>query len=660
MALNGIDISNWNYPINPVAVPGNFVIMRASEGQGMRDPHFAGYDARVLDSDRLPGAYHFMWVGSGGQIRNTAKAEAANFARAVENHLRPGFLLVADWEPAGNLSRQTGWAVDFAHEVKRLTGRTPLLYANLSTLSAGQWARWRSEISTDYWLAGGTAQYAQRTNGYQNRTRPPNPTGFGSPIMHQFTEHGYLPGWSGRLDLNEFYGDAGRWRQLADDGTVAAPVPGLLHLPGITADTLKKAAEVVAAVQAAGRSISRIWGYDPDSPPEHSSGRALDFMCDRATGDWIADYLWANRSRLRVKWIIWRQRIRSTSPGKPGTWEAMADRGSATANHMDHVHAFFDDGYTPPAGGGGGSVVVVPQVPVIREADPPVHFHHHHGGRVNRGNGQARLGCVCMQLTFPLIEKRMLELGLIRHQIDVFQGGYNRGGVAASAGTHDMGGVIDVLQGITRAQRGVWADFGVMMFPRIPQYGWRTGDHGHGVWHGCVHRTASAARQVASGMAGYDGLVGNARRNFVAPKRPWQDAYREYARETITIIEEEDEPVATAHLDKFTMAHPGGGPVLPGDAYKALHTTGRAVTGVARATLAAPDGIRLSTRWVSWSGRADPGWVREERLDYATSRVETTEIIDQGWGGADLQLDIWASEPCQIEVVLSSLTSPKR
>lgn len=88
MALNGIDISNHNHPLDPTAVPGSFMIMRASEGKGMRDPHFAGYDARVRPSSRLPGTYHFCWVGRDGRVINTPESEATNFAAAVADHLR--------------------------------------------------------------------------------------------------------------------------------------------------------------------------------------------------------------------------------------------------------------------------------------------------------------------------------------------------------------------------------------------------------------------------------------------------------------------------------------------------------------------------------------------------------------------------------------------
>ena len=39
-----------------------------------------------------------------------------------------------------------------------------------------------------------------------------------------------------------------------------------------------------------------------------------------------------------MEYIIWQQRMLS-SPG--GSWKTMEDRGSATANHMDHVHVNY-------------------------------------------------------------------------------------------------------------------------------------------------------------------------------------------------------------------------------------------------------------------------------------------------------------------------------
>jgi len=76
--------------------------------------------------------------------------------------------------------------------------------------------------------------------------------------------------------------------------------------------------------------------------PDHSPTQELaaDFMVyqDAATGDAVAQYVIDNASRFRVDYVIWEQRIYLPSSG---TWQAMEDRGSPTANHLDHVHVSF-------------------------------------------------------------------------------------------------------------------------------------------------------------------------------------------------------------------------------------------------------------------------------------------------------------------------------
>ena len=76
----------------------------------------------------------------------------------------------------------------------------------------------------------------------------------------------------------------------------------------------------------------------------HPLGRALDFMTsDQSKGDALAAYAWANRARLGVTEIIYRQKILTVARAAEG-WRPMGDRGSATQNHMDHVHLSFTDG----------------------------------------------------------------------------------------------------------------------------------------------------------------------------------------------------------------------------------------------------------------------------------------------------------------------------
>ena len=75
---------------------------------------------------------------------------------------------------------------------------------------------------------------------------------------------------------------------------------------------------------------------------DHSptQGRAADFMVydDRAKGDAVAQYVIDNATRFRVEYLIWQQQIYMISSG---SWQPMEDRGSPTANHMDHVHVAF-------------------------------------------------------------------------------------------------------------------------------------------------------------------------------------------------------------------------------------------------------------------------------------------------------------------------------
>lgn len=89
---------------------------------------------------------------------------------------------------------------------------------------------------------------------------------------------------------------------------------------------------------------SKILGRGPrgSATSDHPRGLALDFMVDPVTGTAIAAYVLAHRDELAVSYVIWRQRYND------GTgWTLMPDRGTPTANHMDHVHISFQDEPSP-------------------------------------------------------------------------------------------------------------------------------------------------------------------------------------------------------------------------------------------------------------------------------------------------------------------------
>jgi LysM repeat protein len=97
------------------------------------------------------------------------------------------------------------------------------------------------------------------------------------------------------------------------------------------------------------------WMWINGSEGHHLAGRAVDLMTLTANqgqlrtrvGNEIAAYARKHHKRLGIQYVIWRQRIwnatRSDDANRKGwsTWRKMEDRGSTTANHMDHVHISF-------------------------------------------------------------------------------------------------------------------------------------------------------------------------------------------------------------------------------------------------------------------------------------------------------------------------------
>lgn len=113
-------------------------------------------------------------------------------------------------------------------------------------------------------------------------------------------------------------------------------------LGAVKAETKAIAKELHAAAAKAGHDVWFMWGMGPGN--EHGSGLALDLMVrNREAGDYVRDYIWRHRERLRLRHVIWEQHITSTVKA-PGVRRLMADRGNTTANHYDHVHVWFYGG----------------------------------------------------------------------------------------------------------------------------------------------------------------------------------------------------------------------------------------------------------------------------------------------------------------------------
>jgi hypothetical protein len=70
---------------------------------------------------------------------------------------------------------------------------------------------------------------------------------------------------------------------------------------------------------------------------EHAQGLAIDCMTSGSRGWEVAEFVRAHYAELGVNYIMYSQRIWSVERSSEG-WRYVEDRGSATANHYDHVH----------------------------------------------------------------------------------------------------------------------------------------------------------------------------------------------------------------------------------------------------------------------------------------------------------------------------------
>lgn len=236
MALNGIDISNYQAGINLSVVPCDFVICKATEGTYYVNPDCDRAYQQAKANGKLLGVYHYA---NGGN----AVAEADYFLNNIQGYIGEAILCL-DWEWQSNALCGTGgpartWISNWCKRIVERTGVKPLIYASASLYN---------EVSGigDYglWIA----QYANNNaTGYQEH--PWNEGAYDCAIR-QYSSCGALSGYGGRLDLDKFYGDATAWHKYANPRGEAKPV---------TPTPVRKSNE-----QVADEVIAGAWGNGED------------------------------------------------------------------------------------------------------------------------------------------------------------------------------------------------------------------------------------------------------------------------------------------------------------------------------------------------------------------------------------------------------------
>lgn len=201
---HGIDVSSHQAGLNIGALWADFVIVKATEDDDYVNPYMISQANATLNASKRLGFYHFARPGD-------ASEQARYFVTAV-GALRAKATLWLDWE-ANAVAQGPGWAKAFLDTVRSLTGSTPGIYMNGSAVNGYDW----SAVAGEYplWYAGGP-NYSDYGTSYSDPAVP-NVSYWGAPLIHQYTEDGRLPGYSGTLDLNRLR-DRAAWDRMIGGG----------------------------------------------------------------------------------------------------------------------------------------------------------------------------------------------------------------------------------------------------------------------------------------------------------------------------------------------------------------------------------------------------------------------------------------------------------
>ena len=208
--LDGTDVSSHNTvaAYNCAAIPGDFIIIKISEGTGYTWPRWRACANEALKAGKKIGFYDFARPDAVGPI-----AEAQYFvSRAKQFKGRVWTFL--DYETNTNVS----WAKAWLDYVANNMGHNPGIYLSAGTVNSANW----SSISRTYalWIAGYWHGYT-RFNGFAPYSLPYRTGSWSTVSMFQYTSSGYLNG-RGPYDLNIFYGNASTWDKLANTLTKSA------------------------------------------------------------------------------------------------------------------------------------------------------------------------------------------------------------------------------------------------------------------------------------------------------------------------------------------------------------------------------------------------------------------------------------------------------
>lgn len=137
--IKGVDLSHHNPESTLDKCLSNneikYIWLKASEGVTYSDSTFLRRAVKVVNNEKIIGAYHYARPDNG----NSAIEEANNFFKAIESITVCHPLIALDWE--GNAlgwkfrKLRERWITDFVWRITKLVGYKPFIYLQSSAVN---------------------------------------------------------------------------------------------------------------------------------------------------------------------------------------------------------------------------------------------------------------------------------------------------------------------------------------------------------------------------------------------------------------------------------------------------------------------------------------------------------------------------------------------
>ena len=196
MILNIVDLSSNNGPVNLATLKKagcDGVIVKATESNYYVNPYFAGQVKQAARLGMLIGAYHYSDGGSVSANINHYWNTVKPYAKYIDLH-------ILDYEGRNIVRGGVSHASVALAMLKKLTGKTPMIYMGLSDENSYNWS---SVTAYPLWVA----QYNDMNNhyGFHPRSLYGSLRHWKNMAMFQYSATSYIGG-IGQVDVSVYYG----------------------------------------------------------------------------------------------------------------------------------------------------------------------------------------------------------------------------------------------------------------------------------------------------------------------------------------------------------------------------------------------------------------------------------------------------------------------